>query len=143
MMYFRPEPSQLDPSYLLHSIYGPVARNYIENATNGSTVGHLRLGQVGNIPLIWCPLNEQQSIAEYIDREMARIDASIGRHRREIDLMQEYRTRLISDVVTGRLDVRGVQLPPIEKVIGEEMDAAMEEEPIAAFESEPDKLEES
>jgi hypothetical protein len=41
--------------------------------------------------------------------------------------MQEYRTRLISDVVTGKLDVRGVELPAVEEVIGEEIEAAMEE----------------
>ncbi len=42
--------------------------------------------------------------------------------------MQEYRTRLISDVVTGKLDVRGVKLPAVEEVIGEEIEAAMEDE---------------
>lgn len=31
--------------------------------------------------------------------------------RREIDLIREYHTRLISDVVTGKLDVRGVEMP--------------------------------
>ena len=35
---------------------------------------------------------------------------------REIDLIREYRTRLIADVVTGKLDVRGVELPPLDEV---------------------------
>jgi hypothetical protein len=34
--------------------------------------------------------------------------------RRQIDLFREYRTRLIADVVTGKLDVRGVELPDLE-----------------------------
>lgn len=41
------------------------------------------------------------------------------RLEREIELIQEYRTRLISDVVTGKLDVRGVdlgELPEFEEV---------------------------
>ena len=41
------------------------------------------------------------------------IDAAIGRARRQIELLREYRTRLIADVVTGKLDVRAAaaQLP--------------------------------
>ena len=36
----------------------------------------------------------------------AGIDAAISRARRQIELLREYRTRLIADVVTGKLDVR-------------------------------------
>jgi hypothetical protein len=42
-------------------------------------------------------------------------DAAVGRVRREIDLLREYRTRLIADVVTGKLDVRGVELPVLDE----------------------------
>jgi type I restriction enzyme S subunit len=64
-------------------------------------------------------LDEQQAIVEHLECETARIDAVIDRARREIDLMQEYRTRLISDVVTGKLDVRDAdlgELPPFEAI---------------------------
>ena len=56
---------------------------------------------------------EQQAIIEYLDRAAGNIDAAIARARRQIDLVQEYRTRLIADVVTGKLDVReaAAQLP--------------------------------
>ena len=48
-----------------------------------------------------------------LDKATADIDAAIVRARRQIELLQEYRTRLIADVVTGKLDVREVaaQLP--------------------------------
>jgi type I restriction enzyme S subunit len=36
---------------------------------------------------------------------------AIDSAQREIDFLQEYRTRLISDVVTGKLEVRGIELP--------------------------------
>ena len=54
------------------------------------------------------PLAEQAAIAAYLDKETAAIDAAITRARREIDLLSEYRTRLIADVVTGQVDVREV-----------------------------------
>jgi type I restriction enzyme S subunit len=106
MMYFRPDTEVLDAEFLLHSIYGPVVRTYLEHAVNGSTVGHLRLGQVGAIPMLWCPVAEQKEIVAHINQEFAPLDTAIARTEREIALMQEYRTRLTADVVTGKLDVR-------------------------------------
>lgn len=52
------------------------------------------------------PLDEQSDIVEYLNREFFEMDRSIICTEREIDLLREYRTRLISDVVTGKLDVR-------------------------------------
>ena len=52
------------------------------------------------------PLPEQTAIVEYLDKTTADLDTAITRARRGIDLLQEYRTRLIADVVTGKLDVR-------------------------------------
>ena len=106
MMYFRPNPAVLDPEFLLHSIYGPIVRTYIEHVANGSTVGHLRLGQVTALPLLWCQLDEQRDIVRHIHRESAPLVTAISRTEREIALMQEYRTRLTADIVTGKLDVR-------------------------------------
>ena len=52
------------------------------------------------------PLAEQATIAAYLDKETSAIDAAMTRAQREIDLLSEYRTRLIADVVTGQVDVR-------------------------------------
>ena len=43
---------------------------------------------------------------EHISQGTGRIDNAASQARRQIDLMNEYRTRLIADVVTGQLDVR-------------------------------------
>ena len=57
-----------------------------------------------NLPLP--PLPEQADIVRYLDKATADIDTAISRTRRQIELLQEYRTRLIADVVTGKIDVR-------------------------------------
>jgi len=106
MMYFRPDPASLDATFLLHSIYGPIVRTYLEVEVNGSTVGHLRLGQVSALPLLWCPVEEQRQIVEHITTATAPLDVTIARLEREIELLREYRIRLVADVVTGKLDVR-------------------------------------
>jgi type I restriction enzyme S subunit len=49
---------------------------------------------------------DQSAISEYIDRESVGLMQTISRLEREIELLREYRTRLIADVVTGKLDVR-------------------------------------
>lgn len=115
MMYFRPDTELLDAEFLLHSIYGPVGKTYIDLACNGSTVGHLRLGQVTALPLLWCPIEEQKAIVAHIDLETAPLNDVIARTEQEIRLIREYRTRLITDVVTGKLDVRGVAVEAVEE----------------------------
>ncbi len=54
------------------------------------------------------PLPEQTAIAKYLDKVTADIDAAIDRTRRQIELLNEYRTRLIADVVTGKVKVPGI-----------------------------------
>jgi len=75
------------------------------------------------------PLPEQTAIVEYLDDQTAKINAAIEASRREIDFLHEYHTRLISDVVTGKVDVREVaaQLPE---------EPAEEEEPLGTEDAE-------
>lgn len=52
------------------------------------------------------PPEEQDGIVRAMGEETAPLRATIERARREIHLLREYRTRLIADIVTGKLDVR-------------------------------------
>ena len=52
------------------------------------------------------PPSEQSAIVDYIDKATTVGEAAIARARRQLELVQEYRTRFIADVVTGKLDVR-------------------------------------
>ena len=63
---------------------------------------------VANYPIFLPPISEQAAIVAYLDKLTSDIDAAIVHTRREIELLEEYRTRLIADVVTGKLDVREV-----------------------------------
>jgi len=51
-----------------------------------------------------------------LDDGVAEIASATQRANREIHLLRAYRTRLIADVVTGKLDVRGVELPALDEV---------------------------
>ena len=73
--------------------------------------------------LMWYPgPQEQGKILGFIAREGAPLDTAISRLEREIELLREYRTRLVADVVTGKLDVRKAAegLPDLEEDIASE-----------------------
>lgn len=59
---------------------------------------------------IFPPIEEQNAIVEYIESKTNKIDTMIEALKAEIDRLTEYKQRLISDVVTGQIDVRGEQI---------------------------------
>jgi len=63
-------------------------------------------GVIASCPVFMPALTEQEAILGYIESECERVASAIDRTRGEISLLREYRTRLIADVVTGKLDVR-------------------------------------
>ena len=66
----------------------------------------LAVDRVMTLSLAVPPAWEQKHLSEHLDHETADIEVTIGRALREIELLGEYRIRLIADVVTGKLDVR-------------------------------------
>ena len=89
------------------------------------------------LPLALPPVDEQERILSALSKETLPLATAISRLEREIELLREYRTRLVADVVTGKLDVReaAARLPdeaPVEPIeddtdLGDETEAADEE----------------
>ena len=77
-----------------------------------STANFIRDGQDLNfenycrVDLPLPAIGEQQRIAQFLEQATTAIRQSVERYRGQVDLIREYRTRLIADVVTGKLDVR-------------------------------------
>jgi type I restriction enzyme S subunit len=65
------------------------------------------------MPSVALPSSEQEAIVAFIYSQTSGLNAARARLEREIDLLREYRTRIVADVVTGKLDVReaAAQLP--------------------------------
>jgi len=85
----------------------------INSSTFGAKMPRADWTFIGNLKFAYPPADEQQKILEHIQEKSAEIDQAIIRAEREIELMREYRTRLISDVVTGQVDVRGIEVPEV------------------------------
>ena len=74
----------------------------------------LAVERVMNLWLGVPPLEEQSRIAQSLRKYNDGLDKAVAGARRQIELLREYRTRLISDVVTGKLDVRAAANLPDE-----------------------------
>lgn len=70
-----------------------------------STINQLTISTLNNFVIAIPPLPEQTTIVQHIESESARIDAKIANAKKLIDLLKEYRTALISEVVTGKIKV--------------------------------------
>jgi type I restriction enzyme, S subunit len=74
------------------------------------------------------PPDEQLKIVRFIDKTTSEVDQSIGHLRKQISILTEYRTRLVADVVTGKLDVRDAATKlPVEELANEAGDELVDE----------------
>lgn len=77
---------------------------------------------ISNFELGIPSIAEQSEILEYLDNRLAKFDKLYETLNREIELLTEYRIRLISDVVTGKVDVRDIEIPEYEADSDETID---------------------
>ena len=96
--------------YLFNFLLSNCLERYIESVSHGSTVSHLRVGQVENIPVLVPPQNEAKSIYLKLEKIKKKYSKLTLRAEKAIKLMQERRTALISAAVTGKIDVRNWQV---------------------------------
>jgi len=97
-----------DSRFLMLQLLAPLGRGQIERDARGSSDTMPKISQrhIKSWRVLLPSLEEQRKIVENAKVGFASIDAAIDRAYREMSLLHEYRTRLIADVVTGKLDVR-------------------------------------
>jgi type I restriction enzyme S subunit len=101
------------PDFLCWFLLSRGARVQIEADARGSSGSMVKLGQ-GHIRgwlIPYPPLPEQGAIADFLDRETAKINAIATKIKAAIERLQEYRTALITAAVTGKIDVREMGQP--------------------------------
>jgi len=83
--------------------------NYVITQFNlsysGSTINNLSLYTLNNLDIVLPEIEEQENIIEYLDEKLEASDVKISRIKRLIELLNEYRTTIISEVVTGKIKV--------------------------------------
>jgi type I restriction enzyme S subunit len=96
----------LSRSYLFFLLQSAAIGNFFQREVTGTTIFNLSLESVRNIPVALPPPAEQLEISSFLALRTAEFNELIDKVKREIDLLREFRTCLIADVVTGKLNVR-------------------------------------
>ena len=92
--------------YIFRFIQSDRTRRYFELESNGITRYGLGKPSIENLLLPIPPDSEQRQIADFLNNKTKQIDELITAEQRKIELLKEYRQSLISETVTGKIDVR-------------------------------------
>ncbi|MEH2004479.1 restriction endonuclease subunit S [Nostoc sp.] len=87
------------------------AYKYIRDTGNESSQMNLSAGLIGKISILIPNLEVQQQIFKFLDQKTAEIDKQKAQIKKAIERLEEYRTALITNAVTGKIDVRQVSIP--------------------------------
>jgi len=131
----RPNKDIVLSEYLFAFTQSTAFSRWRDATFNRATIQNIGADKYADLAVILPPIEEQQAILDSIETALSPIRATITRLEREIELLREYRTRLIADVVTGKLDVREIasQLP--EEVTTETTENEIEETEATAEET--------
>jgi len=98
--------SELQTAYMLQLLLSVPFTKYAVDCSLRVAMPKVNREALGECWLWYPPLDEQAAVLKFIRQATAPSDRAIERAQREIGLLREYRTRLIADVVTGKIDVR-------------------------------------
>lgn len=118
----RPRREDRDvPRFMHYALRAAVQGNAFDDG-HLSTIAHLTGEKLRTHRFPFPPVEEQEALVTFLDTGLMRIDRAISGVRRQAELLHEYRTRLIADVVTGKLDVReaAAGLPDVDSVAAED-----------------------
>jgi len=125
--------SFLCSKFLEHVLHTKAVIDVINSSTFGAKMPRVDWQFMGNLQIPVPPISEQKDIIQKIDIDTLPLHVAISRFEREIELLREYRTRLVADVVTGKLDVREAAA----KLPDETMSDLSDNDSVEALEDEP------
>ena len=112
LVRMRPKPDH-DPEFLNFALNDAAFLSRVRREAIPSLhQSNLNPTRYGRIPIALPPKNEQRTIVGNLRKATQSFNAAIALAQRQIELVEEYRTRLIADVVTGKLDVRAAAAQP-------------------------------
>ena len=99
---FTPKQEKVIPIYLSYVMNSDSVIYQKSRQGRGEIVVHIYSKQLKEIRLGLPPIKEQQKIVEFLDEETQKIDKTIYKEEKRIELLKEYKQSLISEVVTGK-----------------------------------------
>ena len=112
----RPQTDDTTNKFLCYWIENLVGKNYMKNICSVATIPHFTKDKVLSTVMPIPPLNEQIEIVGFLDNKCQKLNEIITSKTASIEKLAELKNRLIADVVTGKIDVRGTEIPEYEFV---------------------------
>lgn len=101
------KPDEYIPEFLCHLMNSEVSRSQVEAGTTGATMEHFNAGDVQELSFPKPDIEEQREILDWLSPRIREIDELREKINEGIELLKKYRTALITEAVTGQIDVRG------------------------------------
>ena len=99
-------PRKYLPKFQYYLLSNPKIIDHFNSLSEGVKVPRPPVNEMLNTFCPVVPIPEQKQISDYLDRETSKIDQMVDTETKRIELLKEYRQSLISNVVTGKIDVR-------------------------------------
>lgn len=110
LIRFRPFKGMLKKEFSKYYFRCQIQRLFFVKEMNLVTRASLSQELLKRLPVLLPSLEEQKKISDFLDRTLNKIDTTISKTQQEIELLKEYKTALISEVVSGKVDVRNETL---------------------------------
>lgn len=117
----------INSKYLAYLFKSPTWRYQIRKKVNGVKVYSITQKMLKDTFILIPPIDEQEEIIRYLDEVYAKIDVTIKKMEAKIANLQDLKICLIADTVTGKIDVRGIEIPEYE-FVDEDADADNEDD---------------
>lgn len=111
LVYVKPYGDSINVDYLHHIFERAYAYLRNESDAGGSTKGAITCSQIENLAIPLPPLAEQEQIVRFVDADYSRISRLQKKIKAALQRLQEYRSALITNAVTGKIDVRDFRIP--------------------------------
>ena len=105
LIRFRPIKGYLDPFFSKYYFRAHIHRSYFVKEMNLVIRASLSQQLLKGLPILLPPIEEQRSIAIFLDKKIEKIDLCICNYNKRISLLQERKQIIINDVVTGKVKV--------------------------------------
>jgi type I restriction enzyme S subunit len=103
----RPDRRRVLPRFLLYSVLGRWFQSQLIARATGSTALGLKASKLPELRVVVPDIDEQRQIVLLLDQRLGQIDELVTKVTAVVQTLREYRSALVTDAVTGKIDVRG------------------------------------
>jgi type I restriction enzyme, S subunit len=107
-------PSKMTDIFFLYHLFSSMKKQFLSTAVLNTQL-NLNVERISNIFTVIPPLKEQLQITDFLNKEMQKLDQQKAKIKEAIELLKEYRTSLITNAVTGKIDVSQIAIPSPQK----------------------------